>query len=264
MITPLAIPIFLENQENKTVPETIEVEIKEHVAFVTLNRPKALNAIDQQMMQELHDTFDELDQNEEICVVVLRGTGRAFCAGMDIKWSESLTPKDRVEQGRIGQKLVAHMEQMGKPVVAAIHGYALGGGLELALGADFIVCSEDAQVGFPEITLSARPPYRPKIAEDGDPDQPEFGGSVANWGALRRLPERVGKAVAKELMMTGVRIDAERALKIGLANHVFKSEDFEEQVSELANRIGAMNHYNLRLIKELINHGYDFLESHAR
>lgn len=248
------------------MPETIEVEIQDenHVAIVTLNRPKSLNAIDRQMMQELHAAFDELDQNEEICVVVIRGAGRAFCAGMDIKWSESLTPKDRVEQGRIGQKLVAHMEQMGKPVVAAIHGYALGGGLELALGADFIVCSEDAQVGFPEITLSARPPYRPKIAEDGDPDQPEFGGSVANWGALRRLPERVGKSVAKELMMTGVRIDAERAHKIGLANHVFKSEEFDEQVSELANRLGAMNHYNLRLIKELIDHGYDFLESHPR
>lgn len=248
------------------MPETIEVEIQDenHVAIVTLNRPKSLNAIDQQMMQELHAAFDQLDQNEEVCVVVLRGAGRAFCAGMDIKWSDSLTPKDRVEQGRIGQKLVAHMEQMGKPVVAAIHGYALGGGLELALGADFIVCSEDAQVGFPEITLSARPPYRPKIAEDGDPDQPEFGGSVANWGALKRLPERVGKAVAKELMMTGVRIDGERAHKIGLANHVFKSDEFDEQVSELANRLGAMNHYNLRLIKELINQGYDFLESHAR
>jgi enoyl-CoA hydratase len=261
---PSTLYLFPENLENTTVPETIEVEIKDHVAILTLNRPKALNAIDQQMMQELHDAFDELDRQEEICVLVLRGAGRAFCAGMDIKWSDSLTPKDRVEQGRIGQKLVAHIEQMGKPVVAAIHGYALGGGLELALGADFIVCHEDAQLGFPEITLSARPPYRPKIAEDGDPDQPEFGGSVANWGALKRLPERVGKAVAKELMMTGVRIDAQRALKIGLVNHVYQGEEFDEQVSELANRIGAMNHYNLRLIKELINHGYDFLESHAR
>lgn len=244
------------------MPETIEIKIDHGAATLTLNRGDKLNAINQQMIKELHAAFDELDEREDVKVIVIRGAGRAFCAGMDLKWSESMTKKDRVEQGRIGHKLVDHMERLGTPVVAAIHGYALGGGLEFALGADFIVCSDNAQLGLPEITLSADPPYRPKIAEDGDPDQPEFGGSAPGWGALRRLPERLGKAIAKELMFTGIRVDAERALRIGLVNHVYPSDKFDEEVGELANRLGAMNHYNLRLIKEMVNKGYDLLEGH--
>jgi len=244
------------------MPETIDIHIDRGAATVTLNRVKKLNALDELMIQELHAAFDELDQREDVKAIIIRGAGRAFCAGMDLKWSEAMTKKDRIEQGRIGHRLVDHMERLGTPVVAAVHGYALGGGLEFALGADFIVCADDAQLGLPEITLSADPPYRPKIAEDGDPDQPEFGGSAPGWGALRRLPERVGKAVAKELMFTGVRVDAPWALRIGLVNHVYPSDQFDEAVDELASRLGAMNHYNLRLIKELVNKGYDLLEGH--
>ncbi len=174
-----------------------------------------------------------------------------------------MAPADRVEHNRIGQKTFARMERMETPVFAAVHGYALGGGLELALGADFIVCSDDARLGLPEITLSARPPYRPKITEDGDPDQPEFGGSAPGWGAVARLPERIGKARAKELLFTGAHLDAGRALRLGLVNDVYPREEFDERVSELANRIGAMNPYNLRLVKELVTRGYDLLEGHA-
>lgn len=244
------------------MPETIEIQIEAGAAMLTLNRGDKLNALNEQMIAELHAAFDDLDAREDVKVIVIRGAGRAFCAGMDLKWSEAMTKKDRVEQGRIGHRLVDHMERLGTPLVAAIHGYALGGGLEFALGADFIVCADNAKLGLPEITLSADQPYRPKITQDGDPDQPEFGGSAPGWGALRRLPERVGRAIAKELMFTGIRIDAERALRIGLANHVYAANEFDEQVAELARRIGAMNHYNLRLIKELVNRGYDLIEGH--
>lgn len=244
--------------------DTVELEIKERVATLTLNRPDKLNAVDEKMMAELRQVFGELDEREDVNVLVLRGSGRAFCAGMDIGWSDELTAKDRVEQARMGQKTVRMMEEMSIPVVAAVHGYVLGGGLELALGADFIVAREDAQLGLPEITLSAEPPYRPKIAEDGDPDQPEFGGNAPGWGSLSRLPELVGRAHAKELMLTGVRIDAKRALEIGLVNHVFDEGSFDEEVAELGRRVGAMNRYNLRLIKELLNKGYDWIEPHAR
>jgi enoyl-CoA hydratase len=242
--------------------ETLELKIEERVAWLTLNRPDKLNAVNPQMMHELHATFTELDQNEDAGCVVLRGAGRAFCAGMDLKWSEELTKKDRVEQGRMGQRMIDTIERTSIPVVAAIHGYALGGGLELALGADFIVCSEDAKVGLVEITLSARPPYRPKMTEEGDPDQPEFGGNGPGWGGLRRLPERVGKAMAKELILTGARIDGRRAAEIGLANHCWSAEEYEEELSELARRLGAMNRYNLRLIKEIVDRGYDWIEPH--
>jgi enoyl-CoA hydratase len=234
------------------------------VATLTLNRPDVLNAINQTMMMELRAALDELDERQDASVVVLRGAGRAFSAGADLKWSESMTLADRVENNRIGQKTFARIDQMGTPVFAAVHGYALGGGLELALAADFIVCSEDAQLGLPEITLSARPPYRPKITEEGDPDQPEVGGAAPGWGGPKRLPERVGKAMAKELMFTGVRVDAARALRIGLVNDVYPSDEFDERVAELANRIAAMNRYNLRLVKELVTHGYDVFEGHPR
>lgn len=242
--------------------ETIEVTVEGRAATLTLNRPDKLNAMSQQMVKELREAFVELDENEEVRVVILRGAGRAFCAGLDLDWSEDMTPAERINSNRIGQKLVNMLEDMGKPVIAAVHGYALGGGLELALGADFIVCSEDAQLGLPEITLSSDPPYRPKITEDGDPDQPEVGGVVPGWGGPKRLPERVGKAMAKELMFTGVRVNAERALQIGLANQVISKDQFEEEVAEMGRRVGAMNPYNLRLIKELVNNGYDMLESH--
>lgn len=242
--------------------ETLDISVSNGVATLTLNRPDKLNAINYAMMMELRRAFTDLDERDDVVVVVLRGAGRAFSAGADLSWSEEMTPKDRVEHNRIGQKTFAMMAQMQKPVIAAVHGYALGGGLELALAADFIVCADDAQMGLPEITLSAKEPYRPKIAEDGDPDQPEFGGAAPGWGGPKRLPERVGKAVAKELMFTGVRVDAHRALQVGLANQVFPKDEFDEGVADLVNRIAAMNPYNLRLVKELVEHGYDVFEGH--
>lgn len=244
--------------------ETIEVEVKDRVAWLTLNRPKKLNAIDLQMMMELRRAFTDLDGRDDVGVVILRGHGRAFCAGADLGWSEVMTPKDRVEQGRLGQKTFGMMDEMGKPVVAAVHGYVLGGGLELALGADFIVAADDVQLGLPEITLSAQPPYRPKMTEDGDPDQPEVGGAAPNWGSLVRLPQRIGKALTKELVFTGVRVDGARALRLGLVNEVHPKAEFDEKVAELAKRLAAMNSYNLRLIKELVNRGWDWIEPHTR
>lgn len=244
--------------------KTIEIEVGDNnAATLTLNRPKQLNAMNLEMLMELRKGFDELDEREDVSVVVLRGAGdRAFSAGADLKWSESMTPKDRVESNRMGQKTFAKMERMGTPIFAAVHGYALGGGLELALAADFIVCSDDARLGLPEITLSARPPYRPKITEEGDPDQPEYGGAAPGWGGPKRLPERVGKALALEMMLGGDQVDAERALRIGLVNDVFPSDEFDQRVADLADRIAAMNQFNLRLIKELVTHGYDMLEGH--
>ncbi len=244
--------------------ETLAIEVRDRVARLVLNRPKSLNAINMTMMNEFRAAFRELDEREDVSVVVLQGEGRAFCAGMDLKWSEELTTKGRVESNRIGQKTFRLMEEMETPIFAAVHGYVLGGGLELVLAADFIVCADDAQFGLPEITLSAHPPYRPKIAEDGDPDQPEFGGSAAGWGALKRLPERIGKARAKEMLFTGGRFDANRALQFGLVNAVYPKDAFAEEVWKLAHRIGAMNRYNLRLVKELVTAGYDLLEGHPQ
>jgi enoyl-CoA hydratase/carnithine racemase len=244
--------------------ETLDVKIEERVAWLTLNRPDKLNALTPTSMSELRQTFTDLDDNQDVCVAVLRGAGdRAFCAGMDLSWSEGLTPKERIEQGRLGEKTFAMMERLSIPIIAAVHGYAVGGGLELALGADFIVCSDDAKMGLVEITLSARPPVQPKYMKGGDdPDQPAFGGSAPGWGGVKRLPQRIGKARAKELLFTGIQLDAQRALEFGLVNNVFPASEFDKHVGQLAERIAAMNRYNLRLVKELVTGGYDWIEPH--
>lgn len=243
--------------------ETLEVTIEANVAWLTLNRPDKLNALNPTMMEELRQAFTDLDQRDDVRVVVIRGEGRAFCAGMDLKWSEELTDAERVEQGRLGEKTFAMMERMEVPVIAAVHGHAVGGGLEFALAADFIVASEDSNMGLVEITLSADPPYRPKMTEDGDPDQPTYGGSAPGWGGVKRLPQRIGKARAKQMLFTGMTMDGKQAFELGLVNEVHPADDFEKQVTELATRIGAMNRYNLRLVKELVNGGYDWVEPHV-
>lgn len=244
--------------------ETLDVKIEDRVAWLTLNRPDKLNALTPTSMSELRHFFTEVDDDEDVCVVVLRGAGeRAFSAGMDLMWSEGLTKKDRIEQGRLGEKTFAMMERLSIPVFAAVHGYAVGGGLELALAADFIVASNNAKMGLVEITLSARPPYQPRFMEGGeDPDQPEFGGSAPGWGGVKRLPQRIGKARAKELLYTGIRLDANRAFDLGLVNDVYPADEFDKRVGELAERIAAMNRYNLRLVKELVTNGYDWIEPH--
>ncbi len=245
--------------------DTLDLQVSDRVANLTLDRPEKLNAISEKTLLELRQVLAELDEREDVHVVVLRGAGdKAFCAGMDLDWSEELTKKDRVEQGRLGEKTITMLEQLSVPVVAAVHGYALGGGLELALGADFIIARDDAQLGLVEITLSAEPPYRPKATEDGDPDQPEFGGSAPGWGGVKRLPARVGTALAKEMLFTGIRVPADRALRMGLVNNVFPADEFDDEVAELGRRIGAMNRYNLRLVKELVNKGYDWIEPHPQ
>ncbi|MGI9003291.1 MAG: enoyl-CoA hydratase/isomerase family protein [Pseudonocardia sp.] len=243
--------------------EGLDVTTKDRVCWITLNRPDKLNALTPEMMHALRRVFTDIDDDPEVCVAVLRGAGeRAFCAGMDLTWSESLTKADRIEQGRLGEKTFAMMERLSIPIFAAVHGYAVGGGLELALGADFIVCADNAKMGLVEITLSARPPYRPKMTEDGDPDQPEFGGNAPGWGGVKRLPQRVGLARAKEMLFTGIRLDAPRALQFGLVNSVFPADELDAGVAELAERIAAMNRYNLRLVKELVTGGYDWIEPH--
>ncbi|HEX2130824.1 MAG TPA: enoyl-CoA hydratase/isomerase family protein [Actinophytocola sp.] len=244
--------------------ETLDVKIEERVAWITLNRPDKLNALTPESMHELRALFTEIDDDPDVHVAVLRGAGeRAFCAGMDVRWSEGLTPAERIEQGRLGEKTFAMMERLSIPVIAAVHGYAVGGGLELALAADFIVCSDNAKMGLVEITLSARPPYQPKFMDGKpDPDQPAFGGSAPGWGGVKRLPKRIGKARAKELLFTGIRLDPARALELGLVNNVFPAEEFDKRVGELAERIAAMNRYNLRLVKELVNNEYDWIEPH--
>ena len=249
--------------ESTTAKKLADYRVKNGVAWIELVDPPA-NTYTYEMMRDLDDAILMARFDENVHVVVLRGAGeRAFCAGMDLKWSEGLTKRERIEQGRLGEKTFSMIERLSVPVIAAVHGYAVGGGLELALAADFIVCSDNAKMGLVEITLSARPPYQPKYMNGGpDPDQPEFGGSAPGWGGVKRLPRRIGKARAKEMLFTGIQLDAARALSLGLVNDVFPAEEFDKQVAALAERVAAMNRYNLRLVKELVDNEYDWIEPH--
>jgi len=167
-------------------------------------------------MEELSRALDELEEDPDVKVIVIKGNGRAFCAGADVRELSELTPITAAfKRSRKGQELRLKMQFYTKPVIAVIHGYALGGGLELALSADFRIASEDAMLGQPEINL----------------------GFIPGAGATQRLARIVGPARAKELIMTGDLIPAVEAYKMGLVNKVVKPEALDEEARSLAMKL---------------------------
>jgi enoyl-CoA hydratase len=169
------------------------------VAILTMNRPKALNAIDRATLYALERRLDELASDESLRAVVVTGEGRAFVAGADIAEMQGLTPLDAEAFSRLGHRVFARLEELRVPVIAAVNGFALGGGCELACACDWIYASEDAVFGQPEVRL----------------------GILPGFGGTSRLARRVGSAWVKELVLSGESIPASEALRIGLVNRVF-------------------------------------------
>jgi len=195
--------------------ETMIVRREKPIAWIILNRPERLNAINPKMLEELSRTLDELEEDPDIRVVIVKGSGRAFSAGADVTAFAGINPILAVKASRKFQELTLKMQFYTKPVIAAIHGYALGGGLELALSADFRIASEDAMLGQPEINL----------------------GFIPGAGATQRLARIVGPARAKELVMTGDLIPAVEAYKMGLVNRVVKPEALDGEARSLAMKL---------------------------
>ncbi|MFZ8792579.1 MAG: 3-hydroxyacyl-CoA dehydrogenase/enoyl-CoA hydratase family protein [Acidilobaceae archaeon] len=195
--------------------ETMIVRREKPIAWIILNRPERLNAINPKMLEELSRTLDELEEDPDIRVVIVKGSGRAFSAGADVTAFAGINPILAVKASRKFQELTLKMQFYTKPVIAAIHGYALGGGLELALSADFRIASEDAMLGQPEINL----------------------GFIPGAGATQRLARIVGPARAKELVMTGDLIPAVEAYKMGLVNKVVKPEALDGEARSLAMKL---------------------------
>lgn len=188
------------------------------VRLVTVNRPDKLNALNRETLTELHVAFEQAAQDDAIRVVVLRGAGeKAFVAGADIAELSALSPVQLRDFSRHGQKLMSRIEAMRKPVIAQIQGFALGGGLELAMGCHLRVASEKARLGLPEVTLGLLP---------------GFGGS-------QRLLRLAGRAATLELCLTGAPIDAQRALGLGLVNRVVASESLEAETLALAEKLAG-------------------------
>ena len=195
----------------------ILINTEDSICTITLNNPTALNALNSEMLDNLSTLIDKIEVDNSILVVIITGAGRSFVAGADIQAMAQMNS----EQGRVfgikGTSLFSKIENLSKPVIAAVNGYALGGGCELALACDIRVASDKAKFGQPEVTLGITP---------------GFSGTV-------RLPSTVGIAKAKELIFTGKIIDASEALNIGLVNMVVPAESLMEKAKEMALTIAS-------------------------
>ena len=216
--------------------EHIKVERKATTAVVTVNRADKLNALNASIVEGLFDAFRELAADDDVHGIVLTGAGeKAFVAGADITELATMTPLSGIKVSRAGQDAFRFIETMRKPVVAAVNGFALGGGLELALACHMRIASENAKLGLPEVKLGIIPGY---------------GGTV-------RLPRLVGRGRALELILTGDMIDAAEAFRIGLVNRVVPLSDLLATAETLVSKITANGPVAVALAIEAVDHGYN-------
>jgi enoyl-CoA hydratase len=206
------------------------------ISTVTINRPKALNALNAATIYELDQVFDELVANPAAKVVIITGSGeKSFVAGADILEMKDKTAVEGRQWGKLAQAVFSKIENLPKPVIAAVNGYALGGGCELAMACDIRIASEKAKFGQPEVSL-------------GIP--PGFGGT-------QRLPRLVGKGRAKELLFTGDMIDAAEAYRIGLANQIVAPEELIDKAKAMAHKILSRAPIAVQVCKAAVNTGLD-------
>jgi enoyl-CoA hydratase len=212
---------------------TVRVERDGAVAILTLDRPEAMNAFDVATLTALRDRLLELREEDDVRVIVLTGAGeRAFAAGADIKYMSELDVDAAKEWGELGHSVGQLLETSPRPTIAAINGFALGGGCELALACDLRYASRNAKLGQPEINL----------------------GLIPGWGGTQRLARICGLGVAKDLILTGRVVAADEALRIGLVNAVYDPEELLERTFDNARTIAAKSPIALRAAKVAINH----------
>jgi len=216
--------------------ENLILEKDGYTAVVTINRPKVLNALNGDVIRELSMVVDELELDEQIRVVIITGAGdKAFVAGADIAFMSKLKPMEAMKFARLGQAVMRKIENMSKPVIAAVNGFALGGGNELAMSCDIRVASERAKFGQPEVQL----------------------GIIAGFGGTQRLTRLVNPGLAKEILYTADQYDAETAHKMGLVNHVVPAGELLNFCKGMAKRIAARGPVAVSLTKEAINSGLE-------
>jgi enoyl-CoA hydratase len=211
-------------------------EKSEGVATITLNRPEALNAVSKEVMEEIMHALEDVKNDENVRVVVLTGAGeKAFSAGADIKTMIGMTALKARELSFMGEKLCIALENLEKPVIAALNGYALGGGLEVAMSCDLRIASENARMGQTEINI----------------------GLIPGWGGTQRLTRLIGRTKAKELVFTGRMIDAKTAEQLGIVNMVVPQDKLKETVRQFALELASKAPVAIRVAKTLINKGAD-------
>jgi enoyl-CoA hydratase len=216
--------------------QTLLFELKDGIAFVTINRPDKLNALNDQVMLELGNAADRIATEPDIKGVILTGAGpKSFVAGADIGDLSRQGPFDGKARAQRGQAVLRRLETSGKPVLAAVNGFALGGGCELAMACHIRIASENAKFGQPEVKLGIAPGY----------------------GGTQRLPRLVGKGVALQLILTGEMIDAQEAYRIGLVNKVVPAADLLAESEKMMRGILAMGPLAVRLAMEAVDQGLE-------
>lgn len=211
----------------------VESEYQPHIALIRLNRPKELNALNLQLMLELKAALATLDDDDNVRCIIITGNQQAFAAGADIKQMESKTAIDllKIDQFETWDQI----RKTKKPIIAAVSGFALGGGCELAMTCDMIVASETAKFGQPEIKI----------------------GIMPGAGGTQRLTKAVGKALAMEMVLTGKFISADEAMKAGLVNRVVAEELYLDEAVKLAKEVTQMSPISVRLAKESVLKAFD-------
>ena len=217
--------------------QNIIAETEDGIGIIEINRPKKLNALNQETISELHKAFDELDRDPGTRAIILTGSGdKAFVAGADISEFADFGPGEGRELAYKGQKkLFDFIEELGTPVIAAINGFALGGGLELAMACHIRVASHTARMGLPEVSL----------------------GLIPGYGGTQRLPQLVGKGKALEMILMGESLEAHEALRIGLVNRVVPRAQLMETAVGLARDLADKSPIALRAAKEAVIKGTD-------
>lgn len=206
-----------------------------NVAILAINRPNAMNALNTELLLELDMALENLNEDSEIFVIILTGEGKAFVAGADISEMKDKTPEAARSFGMLGSKIFRKLELMEKPIIAAVNGYALGGGCELAISCDIILAGEKAKFGQPEVGLGITP----------------------GFAGTQRLPRIIGIKKAKELIFTGGMIGAQEAEKIGLVNRVVPQEELMTTAMEMAKTIASKGQIAVRYAKAAINRGIE-------
>jgi len=217
--------------------ENILEEINDGILTITINRPSKLNALNKDTIQELHNAFVEAENSNKVKVIILTGSGeKAFVAGADISEFSDFSAEEGKELAARGQNLLFDLvADFPKPVIAAINGFALGGGLELAMAAHFRIASENAKMGLPEVSL----------------------GVIPGYGGTQRLPQLVGKGRAMEMIMTAGMIDSNQALQYNLVNHVTSHEDLLEFTTNIAFKISRNSLVAIKTAIKAVNANYE-------
>lgn len=219
--------------------ENLLYDVKEQIARITFNRPNVLNALNRKTMDELGDCLNAARRDDAVRVLILTGAGeKAFIAGADINELAQHTPVDGKEFSLYGQEIIHRLETMGKPSIAAVNGFALGGGCELALACTMRIASRNAKLGQPEVKLGILPGY----------------------GGTQRLARLCGKGVAHEMILAGEMITAEEALRIGLVNRVTDSADLLPTAESIARKIIANAALAVKYAMEAVEHGMEMTQ----